>query len=356
MHKILIVDDEYFERQSLKIILNEMPEPLKIYEAENGLDALKIMDSEKIDLIFMDIKMPKMDGIEACRHIRIHNKTVAIVILTAFADFEYAREAIKVDANDYLLKPSRPEKVAETFKYIKPHEIIVPKDHLQLFKRALFKGQVKVTREHLMALFGSAYAKDNEVEVIKGILTTLLEAAECFEIMLDKKSAAELKNLSQKKLRLKESFDFIELILDKIFEKMIQRKLSPYDREIEYALNYIEFYMTKDFSLESVAEYMNISSHYFSKLFKSEVGENFIHYVTRRKIEIACEKLSQSDAPIISIAFDLGFNEANYFSKVFKKQVGQSPNEYRKAQHMKQAEASPLLVKNHSISNSKWLI
>lgn len=356
MHKILIVDDEYFERQSLKMILNEMPEALKIYEAENGLEALAIAESEKIDLIFMDIKMPKMDGIEACRHIRVHNKTVAIVILTAFADFDYAREAIKVHANDYLLKPSRPEKVAETLKYIKSHEAIIPKDYLQLFKKSLFKGHIKITREYLLALLKSEYAKENEVEVIKGILTILLDASEYFEIMLDRKSATELKTMSQKKLRLRESLDFIEVILDKIFEKMIQRKLSPYEHEIEYALNYIEFYMTKDFSLESVAEYMNISSHYFSKLFKSEVGENFIHYVTRRKIEIACEKLSQSDAPIISIAFDLGFNEANYFSKVFKKQIGQSPNEYRKSQAAKMAEESPLLVKNHSISNSKWLI
>ena len=152
MYNILIVDDEYFERQALKMMLEEMKEVGNILEAENGLSALHFMETESIDLIFMDIKMPKMDGIEACRQIRLQNQDVVIVFLTAFADFEYAREAIRNHANDYLLKPSRPEKVEETLKLIQIKPSTTSKNPMETFKKAIMKGKVKASREALTAL------------------------------------------------------------------------------------------------------------------------------------------------------------------------------------------------------------
>ncbi len=72
-----------------------------------------------------------------------------------------------------------------------------------------------------------------------------------------------------------------------------------------------------------------MSSYYFSRFFKKITGVNFITYVTDCKIAVAREMLENTDMPVISIACELSYNEANYLSKVFKRKMGMTPTEYR---------------------------
>ena len=355
MYKILIVDDEYLERQALRMILEEMPAVSHVYEAENGIVALDKVKQHDIDLVFMDIKMPKMDGLEASRLIRVERPTLKIVILTAYADFELAQKAVKVHADDYLLKPSRPEKIAEAIELIKIKAKDKSVDYMVQFKRALFKGQLKETRDCLKLLFKLENEYADDFELLKTILLTVQQGSEFFGITLDEKSKQDLQSIKLHGLRMKDYLTLIDLLLDKIFNQVIEKKLGSYDREIDHALNYIEYHLTSMCTLECVADYMNISPHYFSKLFKNEVGENFIQYVTNRKMEIASQKLTTTKDPIVSIAFDLGFNEANYFSKVFKKSTGLSPSEYRDVHMEKVKNEKVLFEKYHSLSN-RWVI
>ncbi|MGL4914368.1 MAG: PocR ligand-binding domain-containing protein [Romboutsia sp.] len=121
--------------------------------------------------------------------------------------------------------------------------------------------------------------------------------------------------------------DILNIEDKKILIRYSNKKI--YSLEIEKAIKYIENNVKKSITLEDVAKHINLSPNYFSKLFKKEINENFITYLTNRRIEIAKEMLLEKNIPIINIAVDLSYNQPNYFSKVFKKSVGVTPSEYR---------------------------
>jgi two-component system response regulator YesN len=99
---------------------------------------------------------------------------------------------------------------------------------------------------------------------------------------------------------------------------------------LEPALTYIEKNYQENITLQKVAEISNVSSYYFSRLFKKELGVNFSIYLKQRKIEKGKELLIQTSLPIENIATKLGYYEAGYFTKVFKQAEGITPSEYRK--------------------------
>jgi len=97
---------------------------------------------------------------------------------------------------------------------------------------------------------------------------------------------------------------------------------------IEKAKEYIKEHYKNDISLEEVSRKVDISLYYFSKLFKDVVGENFIDYLTRIRIESAKELL-QSGISIKEVAIEVGYRDSNYFSRLFKKCVGITPTEFK---------------------------
>jgi YesN/AraC family two-component response regulator len=101
-------------------------------------------------------------------------------------------------------------------------------------------------------------------------------------------------------------------------------------REITLALVYIDAHYGENMSLDSVAEAVSLSSYYFSRLFKKEVGVNFSQYVFHKRLEMAKRTLEETDDPIADVAASVGFHEGHYFGKKFKKFTGSTPSEYRK--------------------------
>ena len=98
---------------------------------------------------------------------------------------------------------------------------------------------------------------------------------------------------------------------------------------VEKALGYINEKYYEDISLEQMSQIVGISSYYFSKLFKSEIGVNFIDYLTDLRIGKAKELLKQGEISVKDIGSRVGYSDANYFSRIFKKNVGVSPSEYK---------------------------
>jgi two-component system, response regulator YesN len=120
--------------------------------------------------------------------------------------------------------------------------------------------------------------------------------------------------------------------LDKIMEacrNIITKREEQTSGVITKAKAYMEENFHKDISLEDVSRAVDISSYYFSKLFKEETGENFIEYLTNIRIEKAKKLLQNRDISIKNICADTGYSDPNYFSRIFKKYVGVTPTEYR---------------------------
>ena len=107
--KCLIVDDEALARERLRRIIEELDGLEVCGEAANGRDALLECATRQPDLVFLDIRMPVMDGMEAARHLAALESPPAVVFTTAYE--EHALEAFEAHAVDYLLKPVRRERV-----------------------------------------------------------------------------------------------------------------------------------------------------------------------------------------------------------------------------------------------------
>ncbi|MDD3368209.1 MAG: response regulator [Lachnospiraceae bacterium] len=112
--KILIVDDEKLERNGIRFLLNERQESFEILEASNGKEACEILKKNSVDILFTDIKMPFMNGIELVEQARKLQPDIEMVIFSGYGEFEYARQAIKFGVNNYVLKPVAPEEFHNT--------------------------------------------------------------------------------------------------------------------------------------------------------------------------------------------------------------------------------------------------
>lgn len=114
MYRIMIVDDEKIVIDSLKYIIEKNFSDVEIIAtARSGREAIEKTEYCVPDIVFMDIRMPGINGIEAIREIKKRHKHAVFVVLTAFDQFEFAREAINLGVIEYLLKPVNRVKVVQ---------------------------------------------------------------------------------------------------------------------------------------------------------------------------------------------------------------------------------------------------
>lgn len=104
MIKILVADDQELIRQSLQIVLNSKDDMEVIDVAADGQQVIRCVRKHKPDVILMDIRMPKMDGVQCTKIIKENYPQIKIIILTTFDDDEYVYNALKFGASGYLLK------------------------------------------------------------------------------------------------------------------------------------------------------------------------------------------------------------------------------------------------------------
>ena len=114
MFSILIVEDEYLVRQGIRSLVDfKRYQVGPINEAENGLIAWQMIQEEQPDILLTDINMPQMNGIQLAGLVKEAYPDTHIVFLTGYDEFDYALSALKLGADDYLLKPFSKEDVEE---------------------------------------------------------------------------------------------------------------------------------------------------------------------------------------------------------------------------------------------------
>ena len=152
MLKVMLVDDEPFILQGLKILVDWNKEGFEIVNtASNGKEALEYLKNNEVDLIISDIQMPVMTGLELLENIQKTGVSHArFAILTGYDDFSYAQRAIKYNSIDYILKP------------------VQKKDILALLRNVSKLEKVSKEKEDDRAKMEDAYLARNVISLIKG--------------------------------------------------------------------------------------------------------------------------------------------------------------------------------------------
>lgn len=526
MQKILIVDDEVIARNSIKYMIEKnIPELEIVGLCGSGKDAIAKSYEYRPDIIIMDINMPGINGIDAMKQIRSTNEDVAFIIVSAYDYFDYAMEAVTLNASEYILKPVNQEKLVNTLRKVmvkieqrqidmmrslEQHErmnMIMPilengfinaiclydskpeelEEYCQLFEYKQTSGfvmviefmgidkvdaQVKGNAIHSkfrdvlkgicdcvvgpvmsnkMVIYVNAYcgeeiyeqkeralsvaekivrrtshifenirigigsynqdlqcAKQSYIEAARTLrcarkktinyedprsrvfhaldylnksdmgndtYETLFESSvyECMtseDIMMARIGFEEVfrkmisdpkmdylsiknaiigfvVNLSKKWYAFtgdyytvmteilnadseEELFACASTYLNEIIIKINNDKCSREQVIVDIALDYIEKNYKEEITLEDVARQVNLSSNYFSRLFKSRTGINFSDKILSFRMEKAKEILRDTDYNIKDVTFMVGYIDPNYFTKLFKKYTGKNASEYRK--------------------------
>ena len=118
MIRVLIADDQALVRGGFRLILEAQKDIEVVGEAQDGKDALAKAHELRPDVVLMDIRMPKMDGLEATRRLLSGNGDSRVLVLTTLDADEYVYEAMKAGASGFLLKDVRPEQFADAVRVV----------------------------------------------------------------------------------------------------------------------------------------------------------------------------------------------------------------------------------------------
>jgi len=120
MINVLVAEDEPLILNSITKLIHSLDSDFIVCaRAKNGLEVLQCLNSQPINIIFTDIKMPLLNGLDLIQEIRNRSLNVPIVILSGYNDFSYAKKALKLGVFDYLLKPIDPEELSNTLGKLK---------------------------------------------------------------------------------------------------------------------------------------------------------------------------------------------------------------------------------------------
>lgn len=287
-YRLLIADDEMIERAVLyKTLRARFGDQCEIYQAENGREAVRIHQEKAIQIAILDIEMPGINGIGAAEKIRETDKDCAIIFLTAFDEFSYAKKAITVRALDYLLKP-----------YEEKELMLVLEEAMRLTEGRL-KREKSGAGTSASGISGTG---------ISGIGFSGSRIAGAGSDSGSESGAAELAGTE---------------------DEHAEVEAARLSRVMEMITGYIREHYMHEFSMQDVARIMNYSEAYFCKLFKQCFGQNFTSYLTEYRVNEAKKMLEQPTVNVKEIGRAVGYGDANYFAKVFKRITGQSPTEYR---------------------------
>ena len=296
MLRLLIADDEVIERKVLyKTLQKNVGDQCVIFQAENGRQALRVYEEEKIQIAILDIEMPGINGIEAAQKIREKDKECCIIFLTAFDEFSYAKKAITVRALDYLLKP-----------YDEQELMLVVEEAMRLAAEFQANRQEAGYQANRPA---SGYQANRPAS---GYQASRPAAGH---------QASQPAGPGQKN-ELPET----GLPVGDDMEDGGQVRLS---KVTEIISHYIETNYMYDISMQDLARHMNYSEAYFCKLFKQCFNKNFTSYLTEYRVVEAKRMLAMPTVNVKDIGRAVGHSDSNYFAKVFKRITGQSPTEYR---------------------------
>lgn len=345
-HSVLVIDDQPLEGEMISLVLsNNRPDIHYIGQALNASAGIRMAAEHHPDLVFLDIRMPGIDGLSAIPQLKQACPTLQIVILSAFDDFEYLRGALRGGARDYLLKP------------VRPSDILSALDILDLSADPQFSAAAAISLPKADLLIEAVQSGDShcaEQAALDWLETfspfeqsnPIIACVRCMELGA-KMTQADAEHHNADSL----SFLYQDLVhqvsalkdIDQLhicFVDFVKKAADIYShaagdvgfRQIAEVKQYISEHLHEPLQLSEVAGKLYLSTAYFSRLFKEKTGLTFSDYLANCRIEKARHLLATTDLSISEVASAIGYQEANSFSRVFKARTGQSPTLYRTTQ------------------------
>ncbi len=178
LYRVMLVDDEEAVRQAIARKLNwEEIGFQMIATAENGQEALELAEKLRPDVVMTDINMPFMDGLSLCHKLKETQRNTKIVIFSGFDEFEYAKEAIKLEVEEYILKPIDSEELRSVFIRIKENldvERDAKRNHDKLYE--YYQKSLPIMKEQFMVGLLAGTIPDEMIEEMNRSYEVNLEA------------------------------------------------------------------------------------------------------------------------------------------------------------------------------------
>lgn len=341
MYRVLIVDDEPIIRTGLEKMIDWNRYGCELCGcAEDGTEGLKIVREKRPDVIFTDIKMSEMDGLSMIREVKAIVPHCKMIILSGYRNFDYAREAVQLGAFDFLLKPSNIKQINETLEraigelqQMKQNQLTVYREELldgigwgnkQMVEKCLDKICDFVMQPEFVL---NAAAKEFFWDTIVAV-----NEIRVMELRAESKDSSFGEGDIGRSRELIQNCDNIEDFID-ILRSVCYRWTGKINKtmslKVKNIIDYIDEHYAEQISLYDVSESIGVSTYYASRIFKQEIGKNFVDYLNEVRMEKAKLFLKDVQYKVYEVADLVGIYDAHYFSKIFKKYVGVTPSEYR---------------------------
>lgn len=179
MYKVLIADDEPLILAGLRILVDWNSLGFEICaEARNGRDVITRLETEAFDLILTDIRMPVLNGLELIEQLKITAPATKVIIISGYAEFEYAQQAIQLGVKDFLLKPIRSELLEKALGQI------AAELRLEEQKTKLQSHAAEITREQFLYQLANGYFLKEDIQEKAGLAGLDLAAGRSLTVAL----------------------------------------------------------------------------------------------------------------------------------------------------------------------------
>ncbi|WP_026287276.1 response regulator [Gracilibacillus lacisalsi] len=389
--KVLIADDEFIIRDGIMSSVNWGDFNMEVVaEAEDGEEAVDLAIRHEIDVLLIDLNMPIMNGITAMKKIKNQLHDCRMVVISGYDDFQYAQEAIRLQVEDYLLKPVNPNQLAgilgevkqqldqqrQEENYLQQASTQVKKNHKQLRNRFFLEwmsenlGEEEVKNQlqflelprsapqSLIVMkwldgevehhFFSEQERKQQLKAIEELLeedmsmyghAIFLEDTHWISILIWEQTPADLvlhlEEFIKKELAQHVYAKQIDVEFSNIPSKYaeVKQELNTYMQLsplVKQSIQYIrKHYRDSHLTLESIAESLHVSTVYLSKMIKQDLGVSYVKLVTQMRLQAAKDLLKTTDLSIREIAERVGYDSQHYFSTAFRKSIGMTPKQYK---------------------------
>lgn len=300
---VLIVDDDKLARKGLVAIMDWKKYGFEVVgDVQNGRKALEFLRNHPVDIVFTDIDMPEIDGLELMQMCGEEFPEIKFVILSVYESFSYAQTAIRMGALDYISKISfSPEECGTILERVRAKYMQTCRDG-----HAEEEKQEKVEEE-----------KQEKVEELnrRWMHTRWIFSEKEFEDLCQKTKEISLR--SAERIFVK-SFHNIQLLSDGEGE-------FPSMDTVEEMLDWVHRWREHIYE-ESLSSSQKNDISAFAAVIKyvdGHIGENL-------RSEDVAERIEEGKKSITRIAVELGYDNFHYFAKVFAREHGCMPSEYRK--------------------------